>query len=53
MRALIVFRKTLREMSRDAWMLGLTLAFTPFFVILYWIWFSGGFGLGGFVPRKV
>lgn len=42
MRALIVFRKTLREMSRDAWMLGLTLAFTPFFVILYWIWFSGG-----------
>ncbi|HET9911511.1 MAG TPA: ABC transporter permease [Anaerolineales bacterium] len=42
MRAIIVFRKTLREMSRDAWMLGLTLAFTPFFVILYWIWFSGG-----------
>jgi ABC-2 type transport system permease protein len=42
MRAFIVFRKTLREMSRDAWMLGLTLAFTPFFVILYWIWFSGG-----------
>jgi ABC-2 type transport system permease protein len=42
MKALIVFRKTLREMSRDAWMLGLTLAFTPFFVILYWIWFSGG-----------
>jgi ABC-2 type transport system permease protein len=42
MRALIVFRKTLREMSRDAWMLGLTLVFTPFFVVLYWIWFSGG-----------
>jgi len=42
MRAFIVFRKTMREMSRDAWMLGLTLAFTPFFVILYWIWFSGG-----------
>lgn len=42
MRAIIVLRKTLREMSRDAWMLGLTLAFTPFFVILYWMWFSGG-----------
>ena len=42
MRAIIVFRKTMREMSRDAWMLGLTLVFTPFFVVLYWIWFSGG-----------
>ncbi|HSA99341.1 MAG TPA: hypothetical protein VLE49_01740, partial [Anaerolineales bacterium] len=42
MRAIVVLRKTLREMSRDAWMLGLTLAFTPFFVVLYWIWFSGG-----------
>ncbi len=42
MRAIIIFRKTLREMSRDVWMLGLTLAFTPFFVVLYWIWFSGG-----------
>lgn len=37
-----VFRKTLREMSRDRWMLGLTLAFAPFFVFLYWIWFQGG-----------
>jgi ABC-2 type transport system permease protein len=42
MRLIIVFRKTLREMSRDIWMLGLTLAFTPFFVLLYWIWFQGG-----------
>jgi len=42
MRAIVIFRKTLREMSRDVWMLGLTLAFTPFFVVLYWIWFSGG-----------
>jgi len=42
MRAITVFRKTLREMSRDAWMLGLTLAFAPFFVLLYWMWFSAG-----------
>jgi ABC-2 type transport system permease protein len=42
MRLLTVFRKTLREMWRDKWMLGLTLAFTPFFVLLYWLWFQGG-----------
>jgi ABC-2 type transport system permease protein len=42
MRFLNVFRKTLREMSRDKWMLGLTLAFAPFFVFLYWLWFQGG-----------
>jgi ABC-2 type transport system permease protein len=42
MRLLSVFRKTLREMSRDKWMLGLTLAFAPFFVFLYWLWFQGG-----------
>jgi ABC-2 type transport system permease protein len=42
MRAWIVFRKTMREISRDRWMLGLTLAFAPFFVFLYWLWFQGG-----------
>jgi ABC-2 type transport system permease protein len=42
MRLLIVFRKTLREMSRDLWMLALTVAFAPFFVLLYWIWTQGG-----------
>jgi ABC-2 type transport system permease protein len=42
MRLLSVFRKTVREMSRDKWMLGLTLAFAPFFVFLYWLWFQGG-----------
>lgn len=42
MRTLGVFLKTLREMSRDKWMLGLTLAFAPFFVFLYWLWFQGG-----------
>ncbi len=42
MRAFIVFCKTLREMSREAWVLGLTLAFAPFFVLLYWLILSGG-----------
>ncbi len=42
MRAITVFRKTLREMSRDAWMLGLTIAFAPFFVLLYWLITAGG-----------
>ncbi|MFH1524662.1 MAG: ABC transporter permease [Chloroflexota bacterium] len=42
MRVLIVFRKTMREITRDKWMLGLTLAFAPFFVFLYWLWFQGG-----------
>ena len=41
-RMLGIFRKTAREMSRDQWMLGLTLAFAPFFVFLYWLWFQGG-----------
>ncbi len=42
MRTWIVFRKTMREITRDKWMLGLTLAFAPFFVFLYWLWFQGG-----------
>ena len=42
MRTIVILRKTLREMSRDIWMLGLTLAFAPFFVFLYWLWFAGG-----------
>ena len=42
MKFLIVFRKTLLEMSRDKWMLGLTLAFAPFFVLLYWLITAGG-----------
>jgi ABC-2 type transport system permease protein len=41
-RMFLVFKKTMREMSRDGWMLALTLAFTPFFVVLYWLWFQGG-----------
>lgn len=42
MKAITVFRKTLLEMSRDKWMLGLTLAFAPFFVLLYWLITAGG-----------
>jgi ABC-2 type transport system permease protein len=42
MRLLIVFRKTLQEMKRDLWVVGLTLAFAPLFVLLYWLWFQGG-----------
>jgi ABC-2 type transport system permease protein len=42
MRMLTVFRKTLLEMSRDGWMLGLTLAFAPFFVLLYYLITAGG-----------
>jgi len=41
-RIVLVFKKTMREMSRDGWMLGLSLAFAPFFVFLYWLWFQGG-----------
>ncbi|HEX6035030.1 MAG TPA: ABC transporter permease, partial [Anaerolineales bacterium] len=42
MKAWIIFLKTLREMVRDKWILGLTLVFAPFFVFLYWIILSGG-----------
>jgi ABC-2 type transport system permease protein len=42
MKAWTVFLKTLREMLRDKWALGLTLVFAPFFVFLYWIILSGG-----------
>ncbi len=42
MRSFLVFKKTMREILRDKWMLGLTLAFAPFFVFLYWLWFQGG-----------
>ncbi len=38
----LVFKKTMREIGRDRWTLGLTLVFAPFFVLLYWLWFQGG-----------
>lgn len=42
MRLWIIFLKTLREMRRDGWVLGLSLAFAPFFVLLYWLFTQGG-----------
>jgi ABC-2 type transport system permease protein len=42
MKTLSVFFKTLREMSREKWMLGLSIAFAPFFVLLYWLITAGG-----------
>ena len=42
MKFLSVFRKTLLEMWRDKWMLGLTVAFAPLFVLLYWLITAGG-----------
>jgi ABC-2 type transport system permease protein len=42
MRLLAIFKKTWRELLRDPWILGLTLAFAPFFVFLYWLWTQGG-----------
>lgn len=42
MRLWTIFLKTWREFLRDPWVLGLTLAFAPFFVFLYWLWFQGG-----------
>jgi ABC-2 type transport system permease protein len=42
MKAWKIFLKTLREMLRDKWVLGLSLVFAPFFVLLYWLILSGG-----------
>jgi ABC-2 type transport system permease protein len=42
MKLLTVFLKTWREMRRDPLMLGLSLAFAPVFVLLYWIMTAGG-----------
>ena len=41
-RLLSIFRKTLREQSRDLWVLALSLVAAPFFVVLYWLLFVGG-----------
>jgi ABC-2 type transport system permease protein len=38
-KTLAVFRKTLREVRRDRLMLALTLAFAPFFVVIYYLAF--------------
>ena len=41
MRFLSVLRKNAREQKRDLWVLGLSLAFAPLFVFLYWMWTGG------------
>ncbi len=38
-----VFRKSLREQKRDLWVVGLSLAFAPLFVFIYWL-MTGGSG---------
>jgi len=44
MRLLSVLRKCLREQKRDLWVLGLSLAFAPLFVVVYWFWTGGTTG---------
>ncbi len=41
MRFWSVLRKCAREQKRDLWLLGLSLAFAPLFVLIYWL-FTGG-----------
>ncbi len=43
MRLLSVFRKSVREQKRDLWVVGLSLAFAPLFVMIYWL-MTGGSG---------
>ncbi|MEW5815470.1 MAG: ABC transporter permease [Spirochaetota bacterium] len=42
MKCLAVFRKSLKEQTRDLLMLVLSLVFAPFFVFLYWLFFPSG-----------
>ncbi len=41
MRFISVLRKCAREQKRDLWVLGLSLAFAPLFVLIYWMWTGG------------
>jgi ABC-2 type transport system permease protein len=43
MRLWHVFIKTIREQKRDLWVIGLSLAFAPLFVFIYWL-VTGGTG---------
>jgi ABC-2 type transport system permease protein len=43
MRLWSVFRKSVREQKRDLWVVGLSLAFAPLFVFIYWM-MTGGSG---------
>lgn len=41
MRILSVLRKCAREQKRNLWILGLSLAFAPLFVFIYWLFMGG------------
>jgi ABC-2 type transport system permease protein len=41
MRFFAVFRKCAREQKRDLWVLALSVAFTPLFVLVYWLFIGG------------
>lgn len=42
MRLWQVFVKSAREQKRDLWVVGLSLAFAPLFVLLYWLMTGAG-----------
>lgn len=42
MKTLAVFRKSLLEQLRDYWVLVMTVVFSPFFVVIYWLMVGGG-----------
>lgn len=42
MKLVSVFRKSMKEQTRDILVLSLSLVFAPFFVLLYWLFFPGG-----------
>lgn len=48
MRVLAVFRKSLIEQMREIWLVALIMVLAPFFILLYWMIFSGG---GAFKPK--
>jgi ABC-2 type transport system permease protein len=43
MKLFSVFKKSVREQLRDPWVIGLSLAFAPLFVLIYWL-MTGGTG---------
>ncbi|CAG0984235.1 putative multidrug ABC transporter permease YbhR [Anaerolineales bacterium] len=43
-----VFRKSVREQKRDLWVVGLSLAFAPLFVFIYWMMTGGASGSTSF-----
>jgi ABC-2 type transport system permease protein len=52
MKLLSVFRKCYREQKRDLWVLGLSLAFAPLFVLIYYL-MTGGTGSTSYTVRVI